>query len=242
MLSEAAGLAATPQIRNVATVAGNIAQRPRCWYFRSDTFPCARKGGDICYAQKGDNRYHALFDNSACAVVHASSTAGPLVALGASVVTNKRVIPIDKFFVGTPVDITKEHVLEPGEIITEIVIPPAQKSLKTAYREAGEKESNDWALFSASVALEMQKENPALVKEARVVLGGVAAIPYRAPAVEVALAGKPITTGNAKGAAEVAFGKASPFEQNAYKIPLGKTILKRAILAAAGQPELGSGG
>jgi len=118
VLAHAAGSAATPQIRNVATVGGNIAQRPRCWYFRSATFPCARKGGNTCYTQKGENKYHALFDNGDCAVVHASSLAAPLVALDATVVTTKRKIPIEKFFVPTTVDITREHVLEPGEIIT----------------------------------------------------------------------------------------------------------------------------
>src|SRR3954453_5213775 len=113
-LADAAGAAATPQIRNVATVGGNIAQRPRCWYFRSATFPCARKGGNTCYTQKGENKYHALFDNGDCAVVHASSLAAPLVALDAVVVTTQRRIPIEKFFVPTTTDITREHVLAEG--------------------------------------------------------------------------------------------------------------------------------
>jgi xanthine dehydrogenase YagS FAD-binding subunit len=158
------------------------------------------------------------------------------------VVTNQRSIPIDKFFVGAPIDITKEHVLEPGEIITEIFIPAAARTLKAAYREAGEKESNDWALVSAAVVLEMRADNPNLVKEARVVLGAVAAIPHRALAVEAALAGKPITATNARAAAEVAFARATPFSLNKYKIALGKTIIKRTILAAAGQPEISSFG
>src|SRR4051794_23048170 len=135
VLAHAAGQAATPQIRNVATVGGNLAQRPRCWYFRSNTFPCARKEGNTCYAQKGENKYHALFDNGDCAVVHASSIAPPLVALDAVVVTTKRKIPIEKFFVPTTTDITREHVLAEGEIITELFVPAAAQKWKTAYRE-----------------------------------------------------------------------------------------------------------
>jgi len=235
VLAHAAGAAATPQIRNVATVGGNIAQRPRCWYFRSPTFPCSRKGGNTCYAQKGENKYHALFDNGDCAVVHGSSLSAPLVALDATVVTTKRKIPIEQFFVPTTKDITREHVLEPGEIITEIVVPQAARGWKNAYREAGERESQDWALVSASVALQVAGGK---VSAARVVLGAVAAVPHRAAEAEQALAGKPITAQNALAAAEAAFAKATPMADNGYKVPLGKTILKRAILAAAGEKEI----
>lgn len=236
ILTEASGKAATPQIRNLGTVGGNLAQRVRCWWFRSATFPCARKEGNQCYAQKGENKYHAIIDNSECAAVSPSSLAGPLVALDAVVVTTKRRIPIEQFFVPTTVDITKEHVLEPGEIITEVFIPKANQGWKNAYREAGERESQDWQLLSAAVALEM---NGNAVKSARVALGAVAVVPYRAKAVEDALAGKPVTAATAARAADLAFAKAKPFAENAYKVPLGKAVLKRAILAAAGLPELG---
>jgi xanthine dehydrogenase YagS FAD-binding subunit len=238
VLAHAAGSAATPQIRNVATVGGNIAQRPRCWYFRSATFPCARKGGNTCYTQKGESKYHALFDNGDCAVVTGSSLSVPLVALDATVVTTKRRIPIEKFFVPTTVDITREHVLEPGEIITEVVIPAAARGWKNAFQEAGERESQDWSLVSAAVTLQMDGNT---VKAARVVLGAVAAVPYRVPAAEAALVGKTITEANAQQVAEVAFAKARPLSDNAYKVPLGKTILKRAILAAAGGRESAGG-
>jgi xanthine dehydrogenase YagS FAD-binding subunit len=238
VLAHAAGSAATPQIRNVATVGGNIAQRPRCWYFRSATFPCARKGGNTCYTQKGESKYHALFDNGECAVVTGSSLSAPLVALDATVVTTKRRIPIEKFFVPTTVDITREHVLEPGEIITEILVPAAARSWKNAFREAGERDSQDWSLVSAAVALQIEGGT---VKAARVVLGAVAAVPYRVPAAEAALVGKKITDANALAAAEAAFAKAQPLSDNGYKVPLGKTILKRAILAAAGERESAGG-
>ncbi len=234
VLTEASGQAATPQIRNMATVGGNLAQRVRCWWFRSATFPCARKEGSQCYAQKTENKYHAVFDNSDCAAVAPSSLASPLVTLDAVVVTTKRRIPIEQFFVPTTVDITKEHVLEPGEIITEIFVPKASQGWKNAYREIGERESQDWQLLSASVALEM---NGNTVKAARIALGAVAVVPYRVKAVEDALAGKPVTVATATQAAELAFAKAKPFAENAYKVPLGKTVLKRAILAAAGIAE-----
>jgi xanthine dehydrogenase YagS FAD-binding subunit len=244
VLVDASGKAATPQIRNLATVGGNLAQRVRCWWFRSSTFPCARKEGSQCYAQKGENKYHAVFDNSDCAAVAPSSLASPLVALDAVVVTTKRRIPIEQFFVPTTTDITKEHVLEPGEIITEVFVPKASQAWHNAYREAGERESQDWQLLSASVALDAQGDGKAgsktgTVKAARIALGGVAVVPYRVKAVEDALAGKPVTAATAARAAELAFAKAKPFEENAYKVPLGKAILKRAILAAAGLPEMG---
>jgi xanthine dehydrogenase YagS FAD-binding subunit len=236
VVAEAAGKAATPQIRNVATVGGNLAQRVRCWWFRSATFPCARKEGNQCYAQNGENKYHAVFDNSECAAVAPSSLSSPLVVLDAVVVTNKRRIPIEQFFVPTTKDITKEHVLEAGEIITEVVIPKATSGWKNAYREAGERESQDWQLLSASVALDLSGST---VNAARVALGAVAVVPYRLQDVENALKGKPVNAANAARAAELAFAKAKPFQENAYKVPLGKAVLKRAILAAAGLPELG---
>jgi xanthine dehydrogenase YagS FAD-binding subunit len=236
VVAEAAGKAATPQIRNMATVGGNLAQRVRCWWFRSNTFPCARKEGSQCYAQKGENKYHAVFDNGECAAVAPSSLAPPLVVLDAVVVTNKRRIPIEQFFVPTTKDITKEHVLEPGEIITEVVIPKANSGWKNAYREAGERESQDWQLLSASVALDL---NGSTVNAARVALGAVAVVPYRVQDVENALKGKPVNAVNAARAADLAFARAKPFDENAYNVPLGKAVLKRAILAAAGLPELG---
>jgi xanthine dehydrogenase YagS FAD-binding subunit len=237
VLTEAAGKAASPQIRNQATVGGNLAQRVRCWWFRSASFPCARKEGNQCYAQKAENKYHAIFDNSDCAAVAPSSLASPLVVLDAMVVTTKRRIPIEQFFVPTAVDITKEHILEPGEIITEIFVPKPAATWKNAYREAQERESQDWALLSASVGLDF---TGSAVKSARIALGAVAVVPYRVKAAEDALVGKPITVANATRAAELAFAKAKPLEENGYKVLLGKVVLKRALLAAAGLPEVGA--
>lgn len=233
-LAQAAGMAATPQIRNVATVGGNLAQRVRCWWFRSPTFPCARKEGNQCFAQKGENKYHALFDNADCAAVAPSSLAAPLVALDATVVTTKRNLPIGQFFVPATKDITRETVLEPGEIITDLVVPEG-KGWRAAYREMGERESSDWQLVSAAVSLQLDGKT---VKGARVALGGVAVVPYRAEAVEAALAGKPMTPALARQAAEAAFAKATPLADNGYKVPLGKVMLRRALLAAAGLPEM----
>src|SRR4051794_13963574 len=127
ILADAVSHAATPQIRNMATIGGNLLQRPRCWYFRSEQFPCRRKGGEICYSQEGENQYHAIFDNKECAIVHPSAAATPLVALGGSVVLKsskgEREVPAEKFFVLPQQDVHHENVIRPDEILTAIRLP-----------------------------------------------------------------------------------------------------------------------
>ncbi len=228
VLIEAAGEAATPQVRNVATVGGNLCQRPRCWYFRNDAIPCFKKGGDGCPARDGENRYHAIFHTSPCPIVHASNLAPALVAIGASVITTKREIEIGKFFVLPKEKADRENVLEEGEIIREIAFAP--RAWKSAYREGREKESFDWATVAAAVALQI---DGGTVKEARIVLGAVAPIPLRCESAEKALVGQKVSEETAMKAASEAFKDAKPLSGNAYKVTLGRVILKRAILAAA---------
>jgi len=233
-LGHAAGEAATPQIRNVATVGGNLCQRPRCWYYRLGEVPCLKKGGKDCPAIAGDNRYHAIFDTSPCPIVHPSNLAGPMVAFGATIHVQgpkgTRDIAADKFFTLPKEDIARENVLEPGDVITSVSIP-SWEGATSAYLEGREKESFDWSLVNATVVLKLAD---GVCKEARVVLGSVAPVPRRVVAAETALVGKKIDEAVAAEAARVAFADATPLSGNAYKVPMGRAITKRAILAAAG--------
>lgn len=233
-LSEAALGAATPQIRNVATLGGNICQRPRCWYYRSEEFNCLKKGGDLCYAQNGDNRFHAVFGNSLCAIVHPSATAVALSALEARVkVTDgvkERAIEIDKFFVTPEQDITRENVLKPNDIVTEIVVPKLGANARSFYIKQKEKQSFDWPLADVAVVMEMDGQ---VCKQARVVMGSAAPVPWRATAVERALTGKRIDEGVARAAAKLAIEGARALAHNGYKLPLLEALVARALVGAA---------
>jgi xanthine dehydrogenase YagS FAD-binding subunit len=236
VLADAAGHAATPQIRNMATVGGNLLQRPRCWYFRNELFPCRKKGGEICYAQQGENQYHAIFNNGVCAIVHPSAAAMALVALGATIELSgdkgaKREVKLEDFFILPNVDVTRENSIKDGEIITEIRVPALAKGAKSAYLKQGEKESFDWPIAEVAAVIEKDGDN---CKSASIVLGAASPIPRRAKEAEAALAGKPITRENAMTAAKAALADASPMTQNGYKLPVFETIITRTILAAAG--------
>jgi xanthine dehydrogenase YagS FAD-binding subunit len=227
-LAEAAGAAATPHIRNVATVGGNILQRPRCWYFRSEQFHCLRKGGGVCYAQAGENEYHAIFDNQMCAIVHPSAVAVALVALGATLdLTGKRgtrQVQIEEFFVRPEEDVHRENRIAPDELLTDITIPKPANGSRSAYMKLGEKESFDWPIAEVAVVLGAK---PA------VVLGAAAPIPWRAAAAERLLAGGSVTDETARAAAKAAVQGATPLSNNVYKLPVFETVVRRTILAAA---------
>jgi xanthine dehydrogenase YagS FAD-binding subunit len=233
VLADAALKAATPQIRNMATVGGNLLQRPRCWYFRSDQFHCLRKGGDRCFAQDGENEYHAIFDNQMCAIVHPSAAACALTALDAKVeVRGKkgaREIALEDLFLRPETDITREHVVDPGELLTEIRVPAPSAGTRSAYTKVGQKESFDWPLAEVAVVLE---QRGGTVSKASVVLGAAAPIPWRAAAAEKALTGKPPDEQAARHAAAAAVQGATPLSQNAYKVPMFEAIVRRTILAA----------
>ncbi|MEA2708838.1 MAG: xanthine dehydrogenase YagS FAD-binding subunit [Phycisphaerales bacterium] len=235
-LADACGHAATPQIRNMATVGGNLLQRPRCWYFRSEQFPCRKKGGEICFAQQGENQYHAIFNNGVCAIVHPSAAAVALVALGATIELTgdkgaKREMKLEEFFILPNVDVTRENKLQPGEILTEIRIPALPKGARSAYIKQGEKESMDWPVAEAAAVLEMDGDK---CKSASIVLGAASPVPRRAKEAQTALKGESVTVELARAAAEATLADASPMTNNGYKIPLFTTIISRTILAAAG--------
>jgi xanthine dehydrogenase YagS FAD-binding subunit len=225
--------AATPQLRNMSTIAGNLAQRTRCWYFRSADHECLRKGSGTCYARIGENAYHAIMKNGACASVHASSVATALMAFGARVeitdAKGKREVPLTEFFVLPGDDSTRENILQANEIITAVIVPPVSSSMKSFYIKQGERESYDWALADVAVVLEMSGKT---CKNASVVLGAAAPVPLKSKEAEMALTGKAISEETAKAAAEASMQGATPLSKNGYKIPLFKAIVKRAILKA----------
>jgi len=227
-LAEAAGAAATPHIRNVATVGGNILQRPRCWYFRSEQFHCLRKGGGVCYAQAGENEYHAIFDNQMCAIVHPSAVAVALVALGATLdltgKRGKRQVQIEQFFVRPEEDVHRENRIAPDELLTDITVPKPANGSRSAYMKLGEKESFDWPIAEVAVVVGAK---PA------VVLGAAAPIPWRAAAAERLLAGGSVSEETARAAAKAAVQGATPLSNNVYKLPVFETVVRRTILAAA---------
>ena len=228
-LADSAGHAATPNIRNMATLGGNLLQRPRCWYFRNNDVHCLKKGGGHCYAQEGENDYHAIFHNRTCAIVHPSGTATALVALGASVdlvgPSGKRTVALEKFF--THEDIHRENSLGAGEMLTHVNIPAPASGNVTAYMKQGEMESHDWPVAEVAVALEM---SGGTVKSARIILGAAAAVPYRAKAAEAALIGKSLNEENARAAAKASMQGAEPMTHNGFKIPLFETIVRRTLM------------
>jgi xanthine dehydrogenase YagS FAD-binding subunit len=232
-LATAADGVGTPQIRNMATVGGNIMQRPRCWYFRNEEFHCLKKGGSRCFAVDGENQYHAIFGDGPCHIVHPSSLAVPAIAYGARfrIVGPKGAREIDagEFFQLPSANLYGETVLQPNEILTHLVLPPPGQ--RSASYEVRFKQSHDWPLALASVNLTM---NGDIVRAARVVLGAVAPVPWRTPAAERVLAGKAVSEAVATEAATAALAGAKPLSGNAYKIHIARTVVRRAILRAAG--------
>lgn len=236
-LSDAAGHAATPQVRNMATVGGNLMQRPRCWYFRSADFDCRKKGtSDECHALQGENQYHAIVNNGTCAMVHPSSTAVPLLAMNAEVEltskSGKRTVAMRDFYVAPEEDLQHETAVKPGELITAIRVPAPVAGTRSAYQKYGEKESFDWPLADAGVVLEMDGKT---CRKAAIVLGVAAPTPIHATEAEAALRGKTINEQTAREAGKLAVAKATPLSQNGYKVQLFQTAVYRTILLAAGQ-------
>ena len=236
-LSEAAHSIATPQIRNLGTVGGNLCQRPRCWYFRLEEVICLKKGGSECYAASGENKYNAIIAGGPSFIVHPSDLAPMLLALGATVTvtgtTGKRVIPLDKFFtLPSEGNIRRENVLNNEDIITEIHVPASPVAARSTYLKFKERDSLDFALASAAVAVKLAANRT--VQDARIVLGGVAPVPWRVPAAEKYLVGKELKSDVLAEAGKIALAEAKPLEQNAYKVPLTQTLVRRALAKAAG--------
>jgi xanthine dehydrogenase YagS FAD-binding subunit len=236
--TDAAGHAATPHIRNMATLGGNLLQHVQCWYYRSPDYKCLRKGGDQCFAQEGQNQYHAIFDNGVSATIVPSSTAVALVALNASVelrsAKGARTVPLSDFYIKPEVDPTRQNALAPDELLTAVHIPQPAAGSRSAYQKYGEKESFDWPIADAAVVLEMQDD---LCKHATIVLGAASPTPRRATEAEAVLTGKPITEATARAAGKAAMQGATPLAMNAYKLQLFPVAISRTVLLAAGKME-----
>jgi xanthine dehydrogenase YagS FAD-binding subunit len=232
-LAEAAAQVASPQLRHQGTLGGNVCQKPRCWYYRGD-FPCLRKGGDLCSAYAGESELHAVVGGGPCYYVHPSDTAPALTALGALAHVQgpkgARTVPLVDFFVRPETDVQRETVLEPGEILTKLLLPKPAPGTRSTYRKVRARASFDFALAGAAIALQMRGRD---VVRARVVFGGIAPIPWPAPAVEKALAGQRLDASTIARAADAAVQKLEPLEKNGYKVPLLRGLVQERLEALA---------
>lgn len=233
-LAQAASQVASPQLRNQGTIGGNMCQRPWCWYFRGD-FNCLRKGGDMCYAENGENQYHCIFGSDGlCYIVHPSDTAPALVALGAKVRIagrgGARTVPMEEFYVGPAVDVQKETVLEPDEMVTEVIVPPPAEGLRSSYRKVRVRQSFDFALAGVALALEFSGGK---VTGGRVVLSGAAPVAWRSTAVEDVITGEKLDSGTIAQAADAVVKGAQPLKNNGYKIALFRGIIQEQLRAIA---------
>ena len=234
-LTGAAGMIAGPQIRNMGTLGGSLCQRNRCWYFRDEHVNCLLKGGKKCYALDGENQYHAVFTQGhPCVIVHPSTLAPPLIALGATAEVvgpkGRRELSVEKMFRAPTKATEREHLLAPNEILVSVKIAPPGRVLNASY-EVREKDSSDWPLVQASAAFTLDGR---VARNVRIVLGHVAPTPLVSEAAAKAVEGKEITEATATAAGEAACEGARPLGGNAYKVKLLAVAVKRALLTAAG--------
>jgi len=232
-LSMAAAEVASPQLRNQGTIGGNLCQKPRCWYYRGE-FHCLRKGGDRCYAVEGENAYHCILGGENCFIVHPSDTAPALAALQAGVVIagpgGRRTVAVEDFHVPPSEDYTRETVLEPAEIVTEIVLPPPAEGLRSSYRKVRARRAWDFALAGVALAIVFAGDQAA---DSRVVLSGAAPVPWRSAEAEKLLKGRRLNRDRAAKAAGAAVKDAEPMTQNEYKIPLFRGLIEQQLTAIA---------
>ena len=231
ILTEAAESAASPQIRNQGTIGGNVSQDTRCWYYRAG-WSCYRAGGNICYADTPEsiNREHAILEADRCVAVNPSDTAPALIALDAQMVVHtgdrERVVSAEDYFIGPSIDITRMTVLRPGDLLTSIRIPATWAGSRFYFEKIRDRNVWDFALVSVASAMVTEGDT---IQRMRVVVNGVAARPLRLRAVEAAVQGKPRNDATAKAAADLAIQGAQPLKFNAYKVPLMRNLVTRAI-------------
>lgn len=233
VLAQAAHRVAFPQIRNMGTIAGNICQDIRCWYYRNrnNRFPCLRKKGGRCYAIKGDNRYHSIFGGSVsggCMAVHPSDTAPALIALGAKIKTSSRIVAAQDFFEVKPIRTT---VLQTDEIVTEIQLPEPPSGTSSAFLKFALRQSIDFPVVNCAVMITARNGK---VEDARICLNAVHVVPYRAIRAEKVIIGNSLSEEIAGEAGQAAVAQAKPLEHNKYKVAVARALVKRTILACAG--------
>jgi xanthine dehydrogenase YagS FAD-binding subunit len=232
-LAEAAGSVATPQIRNVGTIGGNLAQRPWCWYFRNG-FKCFKNGGQTCYAVGGEDQFHSIFSAGPSYIVHPSDPAVALVAFDARFrlvgPAGERVVPSSEFFTLPEVNPARENVLAPDEVIAEVIVPLPAPGVRSTYHKEMDREAWTHAVVSAAVVIELEGTT---CRRASVVLGGVAPVPWRSVRAERVLVGAVVDAERAAAAGDAAVIGAAPLNRNGYKIPVTRAIVRRTILSAA---------
>lgn len=230
VLKEAAAAVGSPQIRNVGTVGGNISQRPWCWYYRNG-FPCYKAGGDQCFSVTGENQLHAIFGGGPSFIVHPSDLAPALVALDARIQVQgsdgERSVPAGEFFTLPALDPARENILQAEELVAGVLIPPLPAATRSTYFKVMDRETWTHAVVSAAMVLELDEQQ---VRRASIVLGGVAPIPWRLPAVESLLQGKRLTAELARDAGQLAIREAQPLGKNAYKLPLTAATVEQTLM------------
>ncbi len=229
VLSEAASNIASPQLRNVGTLGGNLNQRPRCWYFRKD-FDCIRKGGYVCYAVMGENKYHCILGGGPCYIVHPSDMAVALTALDASIEIfsgkDFRTVSVKDFFVLPRVDTRKENILQPGEIVTKVKIPVLDRNVVSGYYKFMEREVWDFAVVSVALAVNVSGGK---IKNGKVAYGGIAPVSWMDDKINNALTGLVVNESSLEKFTSQLFADAMPLRQNRYKIPLARNLTKKMI-------------
>ncbi len=228
-LQQAAAEVGSRQIRNVATIGGNLAQHSRCWYYRHRDVYCLKKGGDMCYARHGENKYHSLFTGNTCISPVVSNLAVALAALDAVVIVQRGDKPsrmsIAEFYAKAWDNPTAHHSLEHGDLVLRVELPAQER--RSAYLQVSEKSMFDWALVSCAAAAKVENGK---LSQARVVLGAVANVPYQVAAANQFLEGKSLDEETANKAADLLLENAHPLSENGYKIPIARALIRRALL------------
>jgi xanthine dehydrogenase YagS FAD-binding subunit len=237
-LHEAAKVIATPQLRNLGTVGGNLCQRPRCWYYRDPEVVCRKKGGSKCFAFRGRNKYHAIFGGGMCYIVHPSDLAPALIAFDAEVSISfpngEKTLPLADFIAPPSANVRKENILNSDELVKEIKLPLAKKNERSTYSKFMERGAWDFAVVSTAVKGNI---SGSAFKDIKIVLGGVAPIPWRLKKAEDLIKGKSVNETLVRKAAQEALKDAEPLAENSYKKDLVEVVLYRAVLSLLEKPK-----